>query len=142
MSYNESDLQMNSQLILCIKDQDINNSVDTILFVGWDYIDNVYYIRGKRQDICDKNFVPYALQCENDYDIYNFIEFVIGSKKTSSIILYNFNNINEMKCNDITYDFLEENIDINYEIAGYDNVKVKRLNILQCLKLLKNVHAF
>lgn len=139
MSYNDSNLQMNSQLILCIKEHDNNDLIDTIMFIGWDYTDNVYYIRGKRQDICDKNFVPYAFQCENVYEMYNFIEFVIGCKKTSSIILYNFNNITEMECNDITYEFLEENIDINYEIAGYDNVKVRRLQLVKYLKMLKNI---
>jgi hypothetical protein len=137
--YNDSNLQMNSQLILCIKEHDNNDLIDTIMFIGWDYIDNVYYIRGKRQDICDNNFVPYAFQCDQIYEIYNFIEFVIGYKKPSSIILYNFNNINEMKCNDITYEFLEENIDINYEIAGYDNVKIRRLQLVKCLKMLKNM---
>ena len=139
MSYNDSELQMNSQLILCIKEHDTNHSVDTILFIGWSHIDNVYYMRGKRQDICDKNFVPYAFHSENDYDLSSFVEFVIGTKKTSSIILYNFNNINEMNCNDITYDFLEEHIDINYEIAGYDNVKVRRLELVKYLRMLKNI---
>jgi hypothetical protein len=142
MSYNDSDLQMNSQLILCIKEHDSKedkNSIDTLLFIGWSYTDNVYYVRGKRQDICSNNFVPYAFNCEYDYNLYDFIEFVVGYKKTSSIILYNFNNISEMECNDITYEFLEENMDINYEIAGYDNVKVKRLEIVKYLKMLKNM---
>ena len=137
--YNDSDLQMNSQLILCIKEHDSKenrNSIDTVLFIGWN---NGYYIRGKRQDICYNNFVPYAFTCENEYDTCNFIEFVIGSRKTTSIILYNFNNISEMKYNDITYEFLEENADINYEIAGYDNVKVNRLELVKCLKMLKNM---
>lgn len=142
MSYNDSDLQMNSQLILCIKEHDSvdrNNSVDTIMFIGWSHIDNVYYIRGKRQDIGDNNFVPYAFHSENVFDLFSFVEFVIGTRKTSSIILYNFNNINDMNCNDITYDFLEEHMDINYEIAGYDNVKVKRLQLEKYLKMLKNI---
>ena len=145
MSYNDSNLQMNSQLILCIKEHDNTkdkSSIDTIMFIGWSYTDNLYYIRGKRQDISDKNFVPYAFKCENEIDIYNFIEFVVGSNNTSSIILYNFNNISEMECNDITYEFLEENMDINYEIAGYDKVKVARLEIVKCLKMLKNINIF
>ena len=145
MYYNDSNLQMNSQLILCIKEYDNTkdkSSVDTIMFIGWSYTDNLYYIRGKRQDISDKNFVPYAFNCENEIDLYNFIEFVVGSNNTSSIILYNFNNISEMKCNDITYEFLEENMDINYEIAGYDKVKVARLEIVKCLKMLKNINIF
>ena len=145
MSYNDSNLQMNSQLILCIKEHDNTkdkSSIDTIMFIGWSYTDNLYYIRGKRQDISDKNFVPYAFKCENEIDIYNFIEFVVGSNNTSSIILYNFNNISEMECNDITYEFLEEHMDINYEIAGYDKVKVARLEIVKCLKMLKNINVF
>ena len=116
MSYKDSDLQMNSQLILSIKEHDSTEnkqSIDTIMFIGWSYTDNVYYIRGKRQDISKNNFVPYAFKCENEIDLYNFIEFVVGSNNTSSIILYNFNNISEMECNDITYEFLEENMEAN-----------------------------
>jgi hypothetical protein len=142
MSYNDSNLQMNSRLILSIKEHDNKEnkqSIDTIMFIGWSHIDNVYFIRGKRQDICDNNFVPYAFNCENEYDVYNFIEFVIGYRKTSSIILYNFNNISEMEYYDLTYEFLEEHMDINYEISGYDNVKVKCLEIVKYLKMLKNV---
>ena len=142
MSYNDSNLQMNSQLILCIKEHDSienKNSIDTIMFIGWSYTDNLYYVRGKRQDMSNYNFVPYAFTSENEYDLYNFIEFVVGYNNTSSIILYNFNNISEMECYDITYEFLEENVDINYEIAGYDTVKLARLEIVKCLKMLKNM---
>ena len=147
MYYNDSNLQMNSQLILCIKayegeenySKENNNSIDTIMFIGWSYTDNVYYIRGKRQDISDKNFVPYAFKSENENNLYNFIEFVVSFKQPSTIILYNFNNISEMECNDITYEILEEHMDINYEIFGYENVKVTRLEIVKCLKLLKNL---
>lgn len=138
--YNDSDLQMNSKLILCIKDHDSKeniHSIDNVMFIGWSHTDNIYYIRGKRQDTGLSNFVPYAFKCENDYAAYNFIEFVVGSRNPSSIILYNFNNISEMECNDITYEFLEEHVDINYEIAGYDNVKVTRSPIVNCLKMLK-----
>ena len=42
-----------------------------------------------------------------------------------------------MECYDITYEFLEENVDINYEIAGY--VKVKLARLVKCLKMLKNM---
>ena len=142
MSYKDSDLQMNSQLILSIKEHDSTEnkqSIDTIMFIGWSHIDNVYFIRGKRQDMSNYNFVPYAFTSENEYDLYNFIEFVVGYNNTSSIILYNFNNISEMECNDITYEFLEEHMDINYEIAGYDKVKLARLEIVKCLKMLKNM---
>jgi hypothetical protein len=141
--YNDSNLQMNSELILCIKDYDNTkdkSSIDTIMFIGWSYIDNVYYVRGKRQDICDSQFVPYALKCENINELYNFIEFTLGYRNRLSIILYNFNNICDMVSNDITYEFLEEHIDKNYEISGYDNIKLNRLEVIKSLRLLK--HTF
>ena len=141
--YNDSDLQMNSELILCIKDHDNTKdkaSIDTTMFIGWSYIDEVYYIRGKRQDIGISQFVPYALKCENINELYNFIEFTVGYRNPLSIILYNFNNICEMVSNDITYEFLEEHIDKNYEISGYDNIKLNRLEIIKSLRLLK--HTF
>jgi hypothetical protein len=45
-----------------------------------------------------------------------------------------------MVSNDITYEFLEEHIDKNYEISVYDNIKLNRLEVIKSLRLLK--HTF
>ena len=141
--YNDSELQMDSRLILCIEEHDsrINNdSLDTRLFIGWSNTDDDYFVRGKRQDIGSKEFVPYALRCESTNDLYDFIEFVVGCRRNVSIVLYNFNNTEGYTSEDLTYEFLESNIDRNYEMAAYDNVKLKRHQMTKYLRLLKNMY--
>ena len=146
--YNDSELQMDSRLILCIEEHDsirTPDSVDTRLFIGWSNSDKDYLVRGKRQDIGSKEFVPYAFHCDSTDDLYDFIEFVIGSDRNASIVLYNYNNIDgitssELKDDDLTYEFFEEHIDINYEVAAYDDVKLKRKQIRKYLRMLRNMY--
>lgn len=139
--YNDSELQMDTRLILCIAEHDNKmdpNSVDNRLFIGWSVQDNDYFVRGKREDIGLNEFVPYAFRCEHTDDLYDFIEFVVGPKSRASIELYNYNNTESMDTDEITYEFLEENMDRNYEIAAYDDVKLKRRQITTYLRMLKN----
>lgn len=146
--YNDSELQMDSRLILCIEEHDsIRNpdSVDTRLFIGWSNADKDFLVRGKRQDIGSKEFVPYAFHCDSTDELYDFIEFVIGSDRNASIVLYNYNNIDgitssELKDDDLTYEFFEEHMDINYEVAAYDEVKLKRKEIRKYLRMLRNMY--
>lgn len=148
--YNDSELQMESKLILCIEEHDDRNdssSVDTRLFIGWNNQNNDYFIRGKRVDIGSKEFVPYAFHCDSTDELYDFIEFVVGSRSNTSIILYNYNNIvmnssnsASLKDDDLTYEFFEEHMDRNYEIAAYDRVRLKCGQIKKYLRMLKNMY--
>ena len=137
--YNDSQLQMDSRLILCIEEQDnenINSPVDTRLFIGWDCVNNNYYIRGRRQDTKSSDYVPYSFRFKSMMEVYNFVEFVMGTKDTTHIILYNYNNMTSLDCEEVTYDFFQENLDKNYEIAGYNDMQLKREPILKLLLLL------
>ena len=146
--YKDSELQMDSNLILCIEEHDPDldqDSVDTRLFIGWNNLDNDYFIRGKRENIYSKDFVPYAFHCDSTDELYDFIEFVVGKKRKTSIILYNYNNINgytdfKLKADDLTYDFFEKYMDRNYEIAAYDGINLRRREIKKYLRLLKNMY--
>jgi hypothetical protein len=137
--YNDSELQMDTQFILCIEEYD-NRSIDTRLFIGYSSRDDDYFVRGKRQDIGSKEFVPYAFRCESTNDLYDFIEFAIGPRSRSSVILYNFNNLEGIHDDDLTYEFFEEHIDRDYEVAAYDHVKLKRSQIKKYLRMLKNTY--
>lgn len=142
--YNNSEFQMDSKLILCIEEHDSIknfNSVDTRLFIGWSNQDQDYYVRGKREDIGSNEFVPYALRFEDEDSLYDFIEFVVGLYSCASIVLYNYNNIDSLQCNnddELTYEFFEEHMDTNYVIAAYDEVTLTRRHITKYLKMLKN----
>ena len=139
--YNDSELQMDTQLILCFEERDDDNAtspIDTRLFIGWSR-DNYFFVRGKRQDYIMGRYVPFVFHTDSVKDLCNFIELTIGLSNMN-IILYNFNNIIDLKDKELTYEFFEDNMDKQYEIAGYDNVTINRNTIIQCLKLLKTTY--
>jgi hypothetical protein len=134
--YNDSNLQMESRLILCIEEHDaenINSPVDTRLFIGWDSLTNDFYVKGRRQDTQISDYVPFSFRFRSIVDVYNFVEFVMGKNDTTSIILYNYNNMSSLYDEDLTYEFFQDNLDKNYEIGGYDSMK---LNLKLFIKLL------
>lgn len=140
---NESELQFNTQFILCIEEFDIKNDnplMDTRLFIGYNTEDNHYFVRGNRQARKQtQKEIPYAFKC-NDFDeLYNFIDFVVGKRQTS-LILYNFNNLVGRENSELTYEFFETLIDKNYEVAGYDKVLLKREILTSCLRILKHTY--
>ena len=141
--YNDSELQMDTHFILCIEEHDNKkdqSSIDTRLFIGYSSKDDDYYVRGKRQDIGSKEFVPYAFRCDSTNELYDFIEFAVGPRSKTSIILYNFNNVEGYSDDELTYEFFESRIDRNYEVAAYDNVRLKRHQIIKYLRILKNTY--
>jgi hypothetical protein len=137
--YNDSELQMDTNFILCIEEQD-SELIDTRLFIGYSEIDNSYYVRGKRQDLGNKEFVPYAFYCNSTCDLYDFIECVICPYSRINIILYNFNNLEGKNNDDLTYEFFEEHIDRNYEVVAYDCINLKRKMMKKYLRILKNTY--
>ena len=137
--YADSNLQNDSTLILCIEDYEDPNEIDTRLFIGYDAKANDYFIRGKRQDIGTREYVPYAFHCDEEKILYDFIEF-ITSNNNISMTLYNFNNTNDKQDYDLTYEFFESNMDKNYEIVGYDNVLLSRDKLMKLLSMLKNMY--
>jgi hypothetical protein len=142
--YNDSEVQMDSSLILCIEEHDNEQNVDSVdnrIFIGYDIRDNDYYVRGKRQDTQKSNYVPYAFHCDLESELYDFIEFVVGGIRDNiSIVLYNFNNISNESTDDLTYEFFEEQMDRDYEIAAYDRVELNRDVMIKNLKMLKNMY--
>jgi hypothetical protein len=133
--YNDSELQMDTNLILYIEENDSINSVNNKLFIGWSNTDNDYYVRGRRQY---QDFVPYAFHCKSTNKLYDLIKFIVGSNDVN-ITLYNYNNININDINDetLSYEFFEKNMDIHYEISVYDNVILKRKQFKKTVTMLK-----
>ena len=140
--YTDSELQTNTQLILCIEECDNRSTfcpIDSRLFIGWSYETGKFFVRGRRDDTRTSSYVPYAFQCVLKTELYDFIKFVLG-KSNSNIILYNFNNITQTNVDEITYEFFENNINQNYEIAGYNDYKPKRSEFLKYLSLLQTLN--
>jgi hypothetical protein len=141
--YSDSENQMNTKLILCIEERDNKkdySTIDNLIFIGWSEETERYFVRGRRQDLGDSDSVPYALNCNNADDLYDFLEFVVGAKGRKNIIIYNYNNTTDLKENDMTYEFFEMYVDSNYEIAGYNNIKISRPVITKTIRILKNMY--
>lgn len=142
--YNDSELQMDSSLILCIEEHDNEQNVDSVdnrIFIGYDIRDNDYYVRGKRQDTTKCSYVPYAFHCDSTCELYDFIEFLVGGNRDNiSIILYNFNNICYESTDNLTYEFFEEQMDTSYEMAAYDRVELNCDIMVKNLEMLKNMY--
>jgi hypothetical protein len=137
--YRDSELQMDSNLVLYIEEHDNRNdftSVDNKIFIIWDKETQMFHLRGKRQNIQDKDFAPYALKYNIWDNLYNFVNFAIGSNETTSVALYNFNNIKRLKLDDLTYEYLESLVDKNYEIAWYDKIQLRKKNFMKYLYIL------
>ena len=139
--YNDSELQIDTTFILCIEELDETNSyspIDTRLFIGWDESTNDFYIRGRRQDIRKSDFVPFAFRCNSSHELYDFIKFTMSNRV--NVILYNFNNTDGMTTDEVSYEFFESHIDKNYEISGYNDIKLNRFHIVKYLRILQNTY--
>ena len=139
--YNDSELQMETIFVLCIEELDRTNyysPIDTRLFIGWDENTNDFFIRGRRQDIENSDFVPFAFHCKSSHEVYDFIKFTMSNRV--NVILYNFNNTNGMQTDELSYEFFESQTDKNYEISGYNDIKLKRSRIVKYLRILQNTY--
>ena len=118
--YNDSELQMDTCLILCIEELDLDNIVspiDTRLFIGWNNELSDFFIRGKRTDVGPNEYVPYAFHCKRTTDVFNFIEFAVDPMSLVNITLYNYNNICNMNDNALTYEFFEDTNILSFELV-------------------------
>jgi hypothetical protein len=140
--YNDSELQTDTHFVLCVEECDNTNDkypIDTRLFIMWHEKNKDYMVRGRRQDVRTSNYVPYAFHCETARNLYDFMKLVMDNARVN-ITLYNFNNIGLMCLNDITYEFLEDGMNKNYEVTGYDDCILNKYDILKYLKILKNTY--
>jgi len=141
--YCDSELQMDSRMILCIEEHDITSTpsnLDTKLFIGWNSNEHEFFVRGKRRDSGDTTYVPYAFHSVIMTCIVDFIEFIIDDGADVSVILYNYNNIDFENYDDMTYEYFEEQQDKNYEITGYNNHKLNRELLKKMLGMIKNMY--
>ena len=130
--YRDIELQMDSHLVLFIKKDDND------LFIIWDKETQMFHIRGKRQNIEDEDndYVPYALKYNIWDNLYSFVNFTFGTNDTTSVVLYNFNNIKRLKLAELSYEYLETLIDKNYEISRYDRIPLRTKSFMRYLDML------
>ena len=149
MPYNDTHLQMDSNLILVIEEKEPDNpgDIDNRIFIGFDHEYDCFYLRGRRCDIANSNNVPYAFQSESSDELANFLFFTVCGGPLSSTLmkkidvsLFNYNNITDWDLEDLTFEFFEDNMDRDYEIISYTNIEVHCTSML--LKWIKMIRAF
>jgi hypothetical protein len=132
-----------SYLTLCIEERDSLNNYETIinrLFLAYDVEQDSYVVYGKsnRSGIDNEQ---YFFRSDRSADMYKFVKFVIGKDVYSSYTLYNYNNM-PFDLEGVDYEFMEANMDIRYELAVYDEVRLTKREFRKNLHMLKNVYNF
>jgi hypothetical protein len=120
--------------------QHMNNTLDNMLFIMWDNRSQTYYLCGKRLDSPSMQYPPYALNCSNVKSLSKFIECVVGQDELCSVTLYNFNNIDDMAKEDLTYEFFLSMVDKQYEICGYDGINSSSSYFYDLVKMLSSFY--
>jgi hypothetical protein len=142
--------QQNSCLVLCIEERadDNYNTIDTRLFVSYDFVEETYVLYGKRENITDTNdghtatkFKPFFFRFGKKRDIYNCIEILISRESNCSYTMYNYDNM-PYNCDTVTYDDLADNMNFNRELVVYDDVKIRRRKLQPILSTIKNAFNF
>jgi hypothetical protein len=134
--------QTDSYLTLCIEERDANdyNKIVHRIFLSYDVEQESYVVYGRsHRTAIDSE--PYFFRANKSVDMYKFVKFVIGKKTRCSYTLYNYNNM-PFDLEGVDYFFMEENMDIRYELAAYDNVILTKVDFRKNLRMLKNVYNF
>jgi len=127
-------------LVLKMIEYDLDTKLyDTIMYLIYDKRHRQYIIRGSRRATSVTEMLTYSFTCDSAQDLADFIEFAIDRHNRISYILYNYDNLPEF-ANEITYDFLQDNDELTYEIAGYDDQRFSRNTLIRNLKMLRNVY--
>jgi hypothetical protein len=130
-------------LVLKIEEYDSLNLVDTTLYILYDQQIDRFVIRGRRRDTEKVKSVSYSFECEFAHELADFITFIICKKNAVTYVLYNYNNL-PFTSNEITYAFLAR-CDTprlrneSYELAAYDRCKLRKREVTEYLRMLRNV---
>jgi hypothetical protein len=138
-------METDSCLVLYIEEHDNehNNvvSIDTRLFITYDFENDCYVLYGKRDNINSINYEPYFFRCDNTNELYKFITFIIDIDNKCNLTLYNYNNM-PTNCENVNYEFMENNRDRCYELAGYDGVNLEKKTVNKMLRMLRNIYNY
>jgi len=134
--------QTNSYLVLCIEERSDSDydQIDARLFIAYDSEQETYVVYGKSYSLA-VDCQPYFFRADRSCDMYKFVKFVLSKESHCSYTLYNYNNM-PYDLEEVDYYFMEENMDIRYDIATYDRVMLRKRDFRKTLKMLKNVYNF
>jgi hypothetical protein len=133
-----------SYLTLCIEERDSLNNYETIanrLFISYDIEQQSYVVYGKSVRPVGIDNEQYFFRSDKSSDMYKFVRFIISKESYSSYTLYNYNNM-PFDLEGVDYYFMEANMDIRYELAAYDNMRINKRDFRRNLHMLKKVYNF
>jgi len=135
--------KINTDCLVLKIEEYIDNELDTTLFLLYDNNQETYLVTGKRSDVFGKpETIPYSFYCNYASELLDFISFVICKKSKINYTLYNYDDLPN-NSDDINYQYLKElDGDKEYELAGYDNQKFNKKEILKFLRMLRNVFNY
>ncbi len=114
--------------VVCIIEHDENKhgKVDSTLFFAYDRRYNEYVLWGKRSN---KDDVPFMFRFDTFNNMDNFIHMsILHNKNAIDKFTITLNNYNNFPLNfNVSYKFLYDNLDISYEITGYENILKKHM---------------
>jgi len=129
---------------LVLKLEEVEKSsdrLDTTVYIFYDKRTHHFFIRGRRRWSPNSESCTYSFQCEFAKDLADLIHFLICKNNKVNLTLYNYDNL-PFESNDITYEFLSNYDHSDYEISGYDSVKLLRKDLLRNLRMLRNVFNY
>jgi hypothetical protein len=134
--------EYDSCLVLYIEEIDYDTqTIDNKLFITYDFENDTYVVYGKRENgLGFVSYVPYFLRCDNTRDLYDYIKCVVPRENHINFTLYNYNNM-PVHCENVDFCFMETNRDANYEIVGYDNVRVNK-HLRKMLRQVRNMYNY
>jgi hypothetical protein len=126
-------------LVFKIEEIEIKTDVlDTSVFVFYDQRERKYVVRGRRRWTPAIQSSTYSYDCESIDDMVDFLSYIISKNNRINEILYNYDNLSD-DSNDVTFEFLSEQENTDYEISGYNNNRPSRSRFYRLLRMLKKV---
>lgn len=142
--------EINSCVVLCIEERNDTeyDKVETRLFITYDFIENTFVVYGKRQDemntrktVFTTKFAPFFYRFEKAKEAYQFAETIISKQSECSYTVYNYDNM-PYYCDTVNYYDLESNMNSNYVLVAYDNVKMYPKICAPFFKMVRNAFNF
>jgi hypothetical protein len=122
----------------------VTRELDTTIFIAYDRVYDEFVLYGKRADppkCKNSNFAPFSFRFVKTDDVYDFLKLSIDIKCPHSsydVILYNYNNF-PLDFN-VTFDFLYNNMNYDYEIAGFTDITLDRPYIKHFLRMIRDLY--
>jgi hypothetical protein len=140
--FSQTDTRVDDCLVLKFEEiEEKTTEIDTTVYVLYDKNKHHYVVRGKRRESENRPSYAYSFNCEYAEDLADFLQYIICKYNTVNETLMNYDNL-PGSSNDITYEFLQYYFHPDYEVAGYDRIKLGRKSLLKKLRMLRNIYNF